>query len=243
MAYNLKVALIGYGKMGRMIESIAARRQLEISAIFDINNKFSIDSTDPNTIKEIEVLLDFSTAESVRNSVITSAHFGKKLVIGTTGWYDQMKEIRQLVEEKNAGVIYGSNFAIGMNLFFKIANHAAELFSAFDEYDSYIDETHHKMKKDSPSGTAKSLWDIMKTHYGNYQDINSIRAGFIPGDHSVHFDSEFDHVLLKHSARNRLGFSEGAILAAKWIRDKSGFFNFQQTIDDILDKRSKKIKV
>jgi len=240
MADKLKVALIGYGKMGRMIESIAARRQVEISAIFEINNKFSIDDIDPNIIKEIDVLLDFSTADSVRNSVITAAHFGKKLVIGTTGWYDQMDEIRQLVEEGNSGVIYGSNYAIGMNLFFKIVDHAAELFSVFDEYDSYIEETHHKMKKDSPSGTAQSLWDIMNFHYKNYPDIHSIRAGFIPGDHSVHFDSEFDHLFLKHSARNRLGFSEGAILAAKWIQDKTGFFNFQQTIDDILNKRLKK---
>jgi len=240
MTDNLKVALVGYGKMGRMIESIAARRQIEITAIFDIHNKFSIDGTDPNSIKEVDVLLDFSTADSVRNSVITAAHFGKKLVIGTTGWYDQLNEIRQLVAERNSGVIYGSNFAIGMNLFFKITDHAAELFSAFDEYDSYIEETHHKMKKDSPSGTAKSLWDIMKIHSGDYPDIHSIRAGFIPGDHSVHFDSEYDHIFLKHSARNRLGFSEGAILAAKWIRNKTGFFNFQQTIDDILNKRSTK---
>ena len=240
MADKLKVALIGYGKMGRMIESIAARRQVEISAIFEINNKFSIDDIDPNIIKEIDVVLDFSTPESVRNSVITAAHFGKKLVIGTTGWYDQMDEIRQLVEEGNSGVIYGSNYAIGMNLFFKIVDHAAELFSAFAEYDSYIEETHHKMKKDSPSGTAQSLWDIMKIHYKDYPDIHSVRAGFIPGDHSVHFDSEFDHLILKHSARSRLGFSEGALLAARWIQDKTGFFNFQQTIDDILNKRSKK---
>jgi 4-hydroxy-tetrahydrodipicolinate reductase len=240
MENKLKVALIGYGKMGRMIESIAARRQVEMSAVFEINNKFSIDNVDPKSIKEIDVFMDFSTAESVRNSVITAAHFGKKLVIGTTGWYNQMDEIRQLVEESNSGVIYSSNFSIGMNLFFKIVDHAAELFSAFDEYDSYIVEAHHKMKKDSPSGTAYSLRNIMKFHYKKYPDINSIRAGFIPGDHSVHFDSEYDHLFLKHRARNRLGFSEGAILAAKWIRDKTGFFDFQQTIDDILNKRSKK---
>ena len=238
MADKLKVALIGYGKMGRMIESIATKRNIEISAIFEINNKFGIDDTDPITLNEIDVLLDFSTAESVRNSVLTASHFGKKLVIGTTGWYDQMLEIKRLVEESNSGVIYSPNFSIGVNLFFKIVEHAAELFSVFDEYDTYIEESHHKLKKDSPSGTAQNLGDIMESHYKNYPPINSIRAGFIPGDHSVHFDSEFDHVVLKHSARNRLGFSEGAILAAKWIRDKTGFYNFQQVINDILNKRT-----
>jgi 4-hydroxy-tetrahydrodipicolinate reductase len=227
MADKLKVALIGYGKMGRMIESIATTRNIEISAIFEINNKFGIDDTDPLALKEIDVLLDFSTAESVRNSVVTASHFGKKLVIGTTGWYDQMIEIRHLVEESNSGVIYSPNFSIG-----------AELFSAFDEYDTYIEESHHKLKKDSPSGTAQNLGNIMKSHYKDYPPINSTRAGFIPGDHSVHFDSEFDHVVLKHSARNRMGFSEGAILAAKWIIDKTGFYNFQQVIDDILNKRT-----
>ena len=151
------------------------------------------------------------------------------MVVGTTGWYDRMEEVKSLVKAADVGLIYGSNFSLGINLMFKIVHYASELFAAFEEYDSYIEENHHKMKKDIPSGTAMVIKKIMEEKY-----LNSIRAGYGPGTHIVNFDSVDDSMKIEHIARSRQGFAEGTFWAAKWIHNKKGFYEFKDVLDDII---------
>jgi 4-hydroxy-tetrahydrodipicolinate reductase len=238
MTDKVNVGLIGYGKMGKMIESIAAKHAVSVLTYFDIDDVFHISDLVREKITNIDVLLDFSVADAVLDNVKNAAHYGKKLVIGTTGWYDKMEKIREFVQQNKSGVIYGTNFSLGVNLLFKISEYAGRLFSAFDDYDVYIEEAHHKMKKDAPSGTALSLHRLLQK---NYKDtvipVKSVRAGYIPGTHAIKFDSAVDSVTVEHVARNRIGFSEGALMAARWIVDKTGFYEFQDVLDDILNRK------
>ena len=237
MSDKIKAALLGYGKMGRMIESIAPQRSVEIKAHYDEFCPLEYNDGNRALLQDVEILIDFSTPETVLDNINKAAAFSKNLVIGTTGWYDQIDEVRGIVEKNNIGLIYGSNFSLGVNLFFKIVDYAAKLFSSFDNYDPFIEEAHHKMKKDAPSGTALIIKKLMDKSYRDRDVlINSIRAGYIPGSHAVNFDSAVDSIRLEHVARNRNGFAEGALLAAKWIKGKTGFYEFQDVLDDILEK-------
>jgi 4-hydroxy-tetrahydrodipicolinate reductase len=173
----------------------------------------------------------------------------KPIVIGTTGWDQQKDEIKKLCEEANIGVIYASNFSIGMNIFFRMVKNAATLFNQFPDYDPFIQELHHRMKIDSPSGTALRLGEILLKGITrknkiltnnpeakiaeNELHISSIRAGSQPGTHLVNFDSDFDTIELKHTVRNRSGFALGAIYAAEWLMGKEGFFNIQDMFTEI----------
>jgi 4-hydroxy-tetrahydrodipicolinate reductase len=156
------------------------------------------------------------------------------MVVGTTGWYDRLDEARALVEQSGIGFVYGSNFSIGVNLMFKIADYAAELFSHFPSHDPFIEEAHHKFKKDAPSGTALALKKAVEAKYGRAVPTSSTRAGYIPGRHVVGFDSEADELEIIHSARSRAGFAAGALLAAKWITGRKGFFEFSEIIEQHL---------
>jgi 4-hydroxy-tetrahydrodipicolinate reductase len=221
-----------------MIESIAASHGVSILTYFDVDDLFNLNKSVEVKIKNVDVLLDFSVADAVFDNVKNAAHYGKKLVIGTTGWYNKIDEIRKFVQKNGSGVIYGSNFSVGVNLLFKVVEYAAKLFSAFDDYDAYIEESHHKMKRDAPSGTAVSLQRLMQKSYRDQNlPINSVRAGYIPGSHAIKFDSVVDSVTMEHVARNRIGFSAGALMAARWIVDKTGFYEFQDVLADILGKK------
>lgn len=236
---KLKIALIGYGNMGQMIASTAPMKNIKVVDFFDENKPLQTSSEIKKKLNDVEVLLDFSVAFTVLDNVKKALELNKKLVIGTTGWYGDMEEIKQYVLQKNGAVIYGSNFSTGVNLFFKITEYAASLFSVFDAYETYIYEAHHKMKKDAPSGTALTIKGLMEKSYRDRELlITSVRAGYNPGTHVVNFDSSVDTVRLEHTARNRIGFAEGALLAANWIRDKQGFFEFQNVIDDILQQNN-----
>jgi 4-hydroxy-tetrahydrodipicolinate reductase len=194
----------------------------------------------------VDVFIDFTIPNSVIANVEAVAQIARPLVIGTTGWYHQLNEVKKIVSDAKIGVIYASNFSIGMNLFFKIVANAAELFDRFEQYDPFIHEFHHRGKLDSPSGTANSLANIMlekinrkqailgKTSEGvisqNQLHVTSTRAGYIPGTHIVGFDSEADTIELKHTAHGRRGFAAGALYAAQWIVGKQGLF----TMEDLL---------
>ncbi|MGD9899849.1 MAG: 4-hydroxy-tetrahydrodipicolinate reductase [Calditrichaceae bacterium] len=235
MNQNLNIALLGYGKMGKMIEALAEEQHLVIDAVFDEYNPLKNDEKTRKMLKKTDVLIDFSVPSAVIENVKLAADMKKNLVIGTTGWYDQENVVRDMVISGGIGVIYGSNFSLGVNLFFRVSEYAARLFSAFQSYDPYIEEAHHKMKKDAPSGTALVIKKLIS---GNYPDkeipVSSVRSGYIPGTHSVSFDSAVDSVRLEHTARSRVGFAEGAILAAKWLKDKTGFYEFPDVVDSIL---------
>jgi 4-hydroxy-tetrahydrodipicolinate reductase len=156
-------------------------------------------------------------------------------VIGTTGWYSRLEEASKIGASSNIGVVYGSNFSLGVNLFYQIVERAAQLFSAFDSYDPFIEEAHHKFKKDAPSGTALVLQKTLAKIYGDRPvPVTSVRAGYIPGTHAVSFDSVVDTIRLEHTARSREGFAEGALLAAKWIAGRKGFYEFREVLEERL---------
>ena len=231
----MKIALIGYGKMGQMIEAIALTHQVEVIAHFDEFNPLKDTEEHRTLLKDVNILIDFSTPSSVVDNIRIGAKLSKNMVVGTTGWYDRMEEVKSLVKAADVGLIYGSNFSLGINLMFKIVHYASELFAAFEEYDSYIEENHHKMKKDIPSGTAMVIKKIMEEKYLNREIyVNSIRAGYGPGTHIVNFDSVDDSMKIEHIARSRQGFAEGTFWAAKWIHNKKGFYEFKDVLDDII---------
>ena len=208
--------------MGRMIEQAAARHHLEVACIIDpfAGNR--------GELADAEVCIDFTQPAAVIDNVKLCASAKKPLVIGTTGWYDKVDEVRAIVEANDTGLIYGSNFSIGVNLMFKLVQRAGELFKGFEMYDPFLEEAHHKFKLDAPSGTAFTLKLIVEGELGRAVPTASTRAGYIPGTHTVGFDSEVDTLTISHTARSRAGFAEGAIVAAKWIEGRKGFHEFSQ---------------
>lgn len=187
-----------------------------------------------------DVAVDFSIGEAVLKNVDACARAKVRLVEGTTGWKQYENTARQIMNEHSGGMVYGANFSTGVNLFYRIAAHAAALFAAVEGYSPFIEEAHHNRKRDAPSGTALKLRDLMSEHLGPDIPTASTRAGFIPGTHRVGFDSEADQVLLTHTARSRQGFANGALLAAHWIAGRTGVFEFGEVIDEILTTKRDK---
>jgi 4-hydroxy-tetrahydrodipicolinate reductase len=224
----MKLALIGYGKMGRMVEQAAARDAIEVVAILDPV------AGSRGKLADADVCIDFTEPSAVIENIKAAAAARLSMVVGTTGWLDRLDEARLLVEESGIGLVYGSNFSIGVNLMFKITRYAAELFSRFPSHDPFIEEAHHKFKKDAPSGTALSLKRIVEAEYHRDVPTSSTRAGYFPGAHTVGFDSEADTLKILHNARSRAGFAEGALLAAKWIEGRRGFYEFSKLVDEQL---------
>jgi 4-hydroxy-tetrahydrodipicolinate reductase len=229
----MNIALVGYGKMGKLVEQVAVREGMTVSLVLDSKNNSQFEGITRENFSGIDVCIDFSMPKVVVNHIQRVAALGVNLVVGTTGWYEHLNEVQATVSAHNIGFVYGPNFSIGMNMFFQIAEHAARLLSRFEGYDPFIEEAHHKFKKDAPSGTAIILRHILEQAYQNRAiPVTSVRAGYIPGTHAVSFDSEADTITLKHEARNRQGFAEGAVFAAKWIAGKKGFYEFRQILTE-----------
>ena len=235
MSNTIKIALLGYGKMGQMIESIAEQHHIKVVTYFDENKLLKDTSENRKLLEDVSVLVDFTVPSAVLKNVELAAAMKKNMVIGTTGWQDQLPEVEKIVKDNNIGLLYGSNFSLGVNLFYKVSEYAAQLFSTFNNYDAYIEESHHKMKKDAPSGTALVIKRLVQKSYrGQDLPVSSTRAGYIPGSHSMNFDSAVDSIHIEHVARSRMGLAEGALLAIKWIHQKSGIYAFNEVPDEIL---------
>jgi 4-hydroxy-tetrahydrodipicolinate reductase len=231
----MKIALLGYGKMGKLVETIALREGWEIGSKLDIQDNPQGSGITPDSMAGVDVAIEFSQPEAVMPNIAAAARVGVNLVVGTTGWADQRSKAERLVLDSGIGLVYSSNFSLGMNLFFEIIAHSARIVGMLPQYDAYISEEHHRAKKDAPSGTALSLLDVMRPHLSNPNlSVASIRAGSIPGTHVIGFDSEADTILLEHRARSRQGFAEGAILAARWIAGKKGFYDFRRIFREIV---------
>ena len=232
----MKIALIGYGAMGKLIETLAENKNHEIAAIIDESDA-NLSATElAEKLKGADAAIDFSVAKAVRRNVEACLAANIPLVEGTTGWNAEKENIKKLIEEKNGAFVFGANFSIGVNLFYRIADLAAKLFAKFEDYEAFIEEQHHSRKLDAPSGTALKLKDIVAEHITKDLSVSSTRAGHIPGTHRVGFDGTADQILLEHFARSREGFASGAILAAKWIIGKKGFYEFTDVMDEILKK-------
>ncbi len=248
----MRIALIGYGAMGRLIEGIAVGRGHEIGVIVDEGAETRLLTSVPSpssgtlvhtrvsagVLQGCDAAIDFTVAAAVERNVRACGEAGVPLALGTTGWNDKRAEIEAIVAENNGGLVFGANFSIGVNLFYKIAEYAAEIFSKFPEYETFIEEQHHSRKIDSPSGTALKIKSIVEKHVNKDISVAATRAGNIPGTHRVGFDGAADQILLEHTARSREGFARGAVLAAEWIAGKTGFYEFTDVIDEVLTSGS-----
>jgi 4-hydroxy-tetrahydrodipicolinate reductase len=230
----MKIALIGHGAMGRLIETLAKEAGDEVVVIIDERDENSPAANVAEKLKPADVAIDFTAAGAVRRNIEACLLAGLPLVEGTTGWNEQKDEIFNLIREKGGAFVFGANFSVGVNLFYRVVDNAAELFAKFAEYEAFIEEQHHSRKKDAPSGTALKLKDIVAEHIKNDFSVSSTRAGNIPGTHTVGFDGPADQVALTHTARSREGFASGALLAARWIVGKKGVFEFTDVMDEVL---------
>ncbi len=219
----MKIAIVGYGKMGHMVEGLASAAGHEIAARFDIDKPF--------TAGDFDVAIDFSFPTAVVENVRVVSAAGVNLVVGTTGWFEHLDEVKSIVAAAGTGLIYGANFSVGANLFFRIIREAAELLKAHKDFEPWVWEMHHSAKKDAPSGTALKLAAQLEQIYGRGGfSVSSTRAGGAPGTHTVGFDSLADSITLTHTARSREGFALGALFAAQWIRGRKGCYEFSEAL-------------
>jgi 4-hydroxy-tetrahydrodipicolinate reductase len=219
------LAIIGYGKMGRLIEQFAPDYGFSVALKRDLEPLLAGD------FQGIDVAVDFTAPEAVRPNVETIASFGVNLVIGTTGWLEHLDAVKRLIEKNSVGLVWSPNFSIGVNVFSRLVSEAARLLAGQSEYGAWAWEIHHAAKKDAPSGTLLKLVDDMKkAGYARKIDVSSNRAGMVPGTHEIGFDSAADTITLKHIARNREGFARGALKAAQWVIGKKGFYEFGEIV-------------
>jgi len=247
MNNKIKVALIGYGKMGKEIEALC--KDSEIFEIVSISYKNKDESLDLEGIAKADVALDFTSKDVVLKNIEEVAKLGINLVVGTTGWYENLDAVKKIVEKNQIGLIYGATFSIAANIFLKIIAFSSKLFSKFsDDYDVFGMEIHHKAKIDSPSGTSFKIAKKILENFPTKKTIQaekldrqikpdelhfvSVRAGRNPGFHEVAFDSNEDGIVLSHQAYNRVGFAKGALMAAEFIKNKKGMYSFEDIIKE-----------
>jgi 4-hydroxy-tetrahydrodipicolinate reductase len=230
----VKLALFGHGQMAHVFEARARDAGHDIGAV--ITSRNAADAA--RLLTGHAVAIDFSVPAAVPVHVQAAVAAGVPLVEGTTGWSGEESHVRRLVEEGGGALIYGPNFSIGVNLFYRVVASAARVLRGAPGYDPFIEEAHHAQKRDAPSGTARALEAIVAAGLGGRPvPVTSTRAGHIPGTHRVGFDSAADEILLVHTARSRAGFAEGALLAAQWIVGRRGVYAFGDVLDDILGTR------
>ncbi|HYT71312.1 MAG TPA: dihydrodipicolinate reductase C-terminal domain-containing protein [Gemmatimonadales bacterium] len=232
----MKLALFGNGSMGRVAAALARARGHEIGSVLDSRDAGRTPEQLAPLLSGHDVAIDFSAAAAVLDHVAACVAAGVPLVEGTTGWQAAEGEARRLVEDGGGAMVYGANFSIGVNLFYRLVERAGGLFAGLG-YDAFIEEAHHAKKRDAPSGTALRLRAILAGPVGCELPVASTRAGHIPGVHRVGFDSAADQVVLVHSARSREGFAEGGLAAARWIAGagRRGVYAFADVLDEILD--------
>lgn len=230
----MKIALIGYGAMGKIIRALAEEKGYTVATVIDAIDAQTSPELLAEKLKGCDVAIDFTTADAVRRNVEACMVAGVPLVEGTTGWNTERDAIENIVNKADGSFVFGANFSLGVNLFYRVVDLASELLAKFPEYEVFIEEQHHSRKKDAPSGTALKLKDIVAKHVRSDCGVSATRAGNIPGTHRVGFDGPADQILLEHTARSREGFAAGALIAAEWIVGKKGFFEFADVIDEII---------
>jgi len=241
----IKIALVGYGKMGKEIESDIDSRELKLVG------KYDIDNTIQNHMKEIpDVAIEFSTPISMMQNLEFLASKKVDIVCGTTGWYDDLYKVERIVEKEGIGFIYTSNFSIGVNIYFQLIKEAGRIIDKFRQFDLAIEEMHHNQKIDKPSGTSLKMADILLSTVkrknkilkpaspekldSSMIGISSTRIGSVIGTHKLLIDSEGDSITIEHNAKTRRGFAEGALLAAKFIHGKKGVYRFEDIFFNLM---------
>ncbi len=231
----MKIALVGYGKMGQIIDRIATERGHEIVARLN-------QTPTSETLNNADVAIEFSQPEVAFQNIKTCLENHTPVVCGTTGWLSRKPEIEQIAQARQSAFLYGSNFSLGVNLFFALNEKLALMMAHFDEYNVQLEEIHHIHKKDAPSGTAISLAEGLIAHHPKFHlwkldetegaqlGIFAIREDEVPGTHSVFYRSKVDEIEIKHTAFSREGFALGAVVAAEWLRDKKGIFSMKDVL-------------
>lgn len=227
----MKIAIVGYGKMGQLIAQLAPEYECDVALTLDEHNNQNGSGITRGAFEGIDAAIEFSTPHTVVGNIERLAAAGVNTVVGTTGWSSEMNRIRAAVDTAGTGLVWSPNFSVGVNVFFRLVTEAASLLASEPEYGAWAWEIHHDTKKDAPSGTLLKLIDEMKAGgYARNIDVSSNRAGRHPGTHEIGFDSAADTITLRHTARSREGFARGALKAAQWIRGKRGVHEFTEAL-------------
>lgn len=230
----LGLAIVGYGKMGRLIERLAPEYGFEVRLKLAREENEAGSGLGREALRGVDVAVEFSNAAAAPENVRRLAAQGVRTVVGTTGWYAELAEVRRAVEETHMGVVWGANFSIGVNLFLQIVAQAAAMFAAHPAYEAWGWEIHHAAKMDAPSGTLLRLADAMRVSgYEKSIPLTASRVGSHPGTHEIGFDAPEDTITLRHTARSREGFARGALEAARWLAGKQGFFEFREIVSEL----------
>ena len=230
----MKLAIVGYGKMGRLIEQLAPEYGCEVKLRLDVDNNAKFEGLTKEKFQGIDAAVEFSTPATAVENIERLARLGVNTVVGTTGWFGEMDRARAAVERGGTGLVWSPNFSVGASLFSEIVAEAARAFAHQPEYGAWAWEIHHATKKDALSGTLLTLVERMKQNgYHKRIDQSSSRAGAHPGTHEVGFDSAADTITIRHTARSREGFARGALRAARWIVGKKGFFDFREIVNEL----------
>jgi 4-hydroxy-tetrahydrodipicolinate reductase len=228
------LAIVGYGKMGKLIEGLAPEYGFEVRAKFAGGDNPGGQGLSHETLHGVDVAVEFTTPVAAPVNVQRLAVLGVNSVVGTTGWFEQLPVAREAVVHAKSGLVWAANFSVGVNLFMEAVAHAAAHFAKHPEYEAWGWEIHHSAKKDAPSGTLKKLAEEMRdAGYTRPVSLSSSRAGAIPGTHEIGFDSAADTITLRHTARSREGFARGALQAARWIAGKTGFYEFKEILGEL----------
>jgi 4-hydroxy-tetrahydrodipicolinate reductase len=223
------LAIVGYGKMGKLVEQLAPEYGFAVALKLDEFNNAAFAGLTPENFRGVDVAIDFSIPSAVLGNVEGIAALGVNMVIGTTGWLEHLEAVKAAVDRHGIGLVWSPNYSVGVNAFFHLVSEAARLLATQPEYAAWAWEIHHATKKDAPSGTLLKLVDEMKkAGYTRPIDVSSSRAGAHPGTHEIGFDSSADTITLRHTARSREGFARGALKAARWLIGKKGFHEFSE---------------
>jgi 4-hydroxy-tetrahydrodipicolinate reductase len=228
------LAIVGYGKMGKLIERLAPEYGFDVRAKFSGGENPGGTGLSHETLRGVDVAVEFTTPVAAPVNVRRLAVLGVNCVAGTTGWFEHLLDVRETIEQARTGLVWAANFSVGMNIFMETVARAATLFAKQMEYQAWGWEIHHSAKKDAPSGTLKKLAEEMHSAgYPGPVSLSSNRAGAIPGTHEIGFDSAADTITLRHTARSRDGFARGALQAARWVAGKKGFYEFKEILSEL----------
>jgi 4-hydroxy-tetrahydrodipicolinate reductase len=228
------LAIVGYGKMGRLIEQLAPEYGFDVRAKFDARGNPRGQALSHQTLRGVDVAVEFTSPDAAPDNIRRLAAMGVNSVTGTTGWFGDLPSVREAVTKNGTGLVWAANFSVGVNLFLQAVAHTAALFAKHADYEAWGWEIHHSAKKDAPSGTLKKLAEEMQAHgFSRPVSLASNRAGAHPGTHEIGFDSAADTITLRHTARSRDGFARGALRAARWISGKQGVFEFREILGEL----------
>ncbi len=249
----MNIMVTGFGRMGKEVEQILIQRGHNVACRIDNSGIGDFTEVSLELLKDVDAVIEFALPDGMEQRINLYTEAKVPVIIGNTGWFDELEKFKNIVNTKGGTLLYGTNFSVGVHMFWKIVSEASSLINKAPEYDIMMLEYHHKMKQDSPSGTALTtaekilencnkktkIWTDKLDRSIDEDELHvaSIRGGYIPGTHSVTLDSFADSIEVKHTARNRSGFALGAVMAAEWIIGKSGFFRVEDFFNDLLDNR------